>query len=453
MPAQVAAKTLAAKTRPKSKEGGSIDKHKKLTEAYFANPGKVGLLARKYGMSVMDYLESQISPKDRSTLGASVVEVMMWHRTGADLIGRGYARSSPLTKIGNFTNEEFNKTADSKLFWDFQEDTYCRTLQTGASPEELAVIPVGIPANTEDRLSSLAGLSENTAENPYDEQPMRLSRQWEPQIDYRRIVARVQNTSRQTVRIPYNTTEEGEVEEMDVVPEGVRPLVVELGYSRETLDFTGYGATLEATDDYLLDNQTTAEAIREEVAKLGMRRRETMFFQIIRMIYDACPSGNVTQLGGNELTEESWNLFRKLYENYAMNIMLGTSKAITKWENMYFGVGSAKTVTMDFFARRGTGGSPGVLNNQPSIPDYGWVTREKNKFVDTTTGNGNNGLFLLTFDKRYTVRVWFRRGLAQDEMERVPGERKMRRHLHTDVGHIVPVDGAPSIRRLEFENN
>ena len=433
----------------RGQEGGSVDPHEKITELYFNNPGRAALLAQKSGMHVMDWLECQINPKHRSKLGASVVEVMMWNKTGAELIGRGYAQSSPLVKMGNFTSESFNKTPEAKLFWDFQEDTFCRTLKTGASPQELADIRVG----SNDRLASLAGLEEQTAENPYDEQPMRVSQKWEPQIDYRRIVARVQNTSRQTVRIPYNTTEEGEVEEMDTVPEGVRPLVVELGYERETLGFNGYGATIEATDDYLLDNQTTAEVIREEVAKLGMRRRETLFFELIGLAYDETPSGNVTQLGSGELSEENWRLFTMLYENYQLNVMLGTSKAIAKWETMYFGVGSNKTVTMEFFARRGTGGTPGVLNNQPAIPDYGWVTREGEKFVDKTENSGQNGLFLQTMDRRYALRVWFRRGLAQDEMERVAGERKMRRHLHTDVGYIVPRDGKPGLRRIEFVNN
>lgn len=425
------------------KEGGSIDVHQKLTDAYFANDDVYINMARESGVSLTELLESRIPPKERSRLGASVVEVMMWHRNKVDLIGRGYSNSSPVNKVGDFTNETFNKSVDAKFFWEFNEDQYCRTLQTGASPEELASISPDTrnPGET-DRLSSLAGLAENTAENQWDEQPMILSKQWQPQIDYRRIVSRVQNTSRRTVRIPYNTTEE-DPNEMDVTPEGVAPLVVELGYSRETLNFTGYGATLIATDDYLLDNQTTAEAIREEVMKLGMRRREALFHSLIRLAVEKCQSSNVIDFGSG-IKENDWQQFRKKYENYAMNTMLGSDLSISQWETMYFGVGQNRQVTMDFFARRGTGSNPTQLNNQPAIPDYGWITREKTYFNSESSVNiggvniGPSRQFLITFDKRHTLRVWFRRGLSQDEMQRVPDERKMKRHLHTDVGYVCP---------------
>ena len=436
------------------KEGGAIDKHEQLTDSYFKNPGAYQKLAYERGVSVMELLESRIPPKERSKLGASVVEVMMWHRHKVDLIGRGYSGSSPINKVGNFTNDQFNKTDDAKLFWEFNEDSYCRTLQTGASPQELASAPaVGRNPESTERLSTISGLQQQTAENPYDEQPMTLSRKWEPQIDYQRIVASVKNTSRTIVRIPYNTTEEGDPEEMDVTPEGVAPLVVELGYDRETLDFTGYGATIIATDEYLLDNQTTAEAIREEVMKLGMRRREALFHSLIVLAAKSVPTSNRYYLGGDDqgCSAEKWNQFRKVYENYAMNIMLGNNESVSEWEDMYFGVDTAKTITMDFFARRGSGSNPSVLNNQPSIPDYGWVNREKTVYnSDDVTIAGvqlisaDGARFIVTWDRGYGLKVWFRRGLTQDEMERVPGERKMRRHLHTDVGFIAPVDGLPS---------
>ena len=435
-------------------EGGTIDRHEKLTESYFKNPAPYRKLARKRGVSETELLESRIPPKHRSKIGASVVEVMMWHRHKVDLLSRGYSNASPVNEIGDLTSEEFNKTTDAKLYWEWNEDSFCRTLQMGCSPEELAEISPDTrnPGDQKDRLATLAGLGANTAENPYDEQPMILSKQWSPQIDYRRIVSRVQNTSRQTVRIPYNTTEEGDVEEMDVTPEGVAPLVVELGYSRQTLDFTGYGATLIATDDYLLDNQTTAEAIREEVMKLAMRRREALFHSLIIEVYIKRPSANFMWLGTDttgEISSAKWNLFRKKYENYNMDLMLGTPLAISDWEDMYFGTGGDRTVTMEFFARRGRGTSPGQLNETPTIPDYGWVSREDTKYVDTAANIGTvDGAvvpsgrtierFVITFDRRHTLRVWFRRGLAQDEMERIPGERKMARHFHTDVGYIVP---------------
>ena len=449
-------KVVSGAQRAKKPEGGgAVDRYKKLSEDYFKRPDIYGRAARKKGMSRMEFLETRIPIEERDQGGASALEIVMWHRSKVQLIGRGYSQSSPLIDVGDFTSEQFNKTTDAKLFWEFAEDSYCGCLQTGASPEELANIsPDRRNPETMDRLETLAGLSENTAENPYDEQPMILSKQWEPQIDYRRVVARVQNTSRQTVRIPYNTTEEGgddgEINEQDITPEGVAPLVVELGYSRDTLDFNGYGATLIATDDYLLDNQTTAEAIREEVMKLGMRRREALFHELILLVASKVKTArsiDFTSSAGytDGLTQENWNKFRKVYENYAMNIMIGGPNSISEWETMYFGVGGNQTVTMDFFARKGRGSNPMVLNNQPSIPDYGWINREKTLFNSSSDTisigeetNVDADQFLITFDRRHTLRVWFRRGLAQDEMERVPGERKMKRHLHTDVGYIVP---------------
>ena len=53
-------------------------------------------------------------------------------------------------------------------------------------------------------------------------------------------------------------------------------------------------------------------------------------------------------------------------------------------------------------------------------------------------GSAPSGGWVMTFDRRYTIRVWFRRGLTQDEMQRIPNERKMARHFHTDVGFFVP---------------
>ena len=395
-PVAVRAKVPGKKPPVRKKEGGSIDKHQALTDDYFKDsksPDRYKNAARRAGVSEAEYLETRIPPKDRSSTGASVVEVMMWHRKKVDLVGRGYAASCQLNKIGNFTSDQFNKSPEAKLFWEWNEDGFSRTLQTGVSPQQLNNIspdsraPRKNPKAT-DRLSSVYGLSAQSAENPYDEQPMILTRQWDPMIDYTRIVASVQNTSRSVVRIPYNTTEEDPVEEMDVVPEGVAPLVVELGYTEDTLGFTGYGATLIATDEYLLDNQTRAEAIREEVAKLGMRRREALFHSLAVEIFDNGHSSRVFDATGqtdNEITSEQWNLFRKSYENYQMQIMLGTPKSISAWEDMYFGVGQDKTVTMDFFARRGAGANPANLNMQPAIPDYGWISREKTRFIDDTT--------------------------------------------------------------------
>ena len=426
--------------------GGAPDHHAVLSDDYFPNPDKYRLAAKNAGVSEMEFLETRIPPKNRSKAGASVVEVMMWHKKKVDLVGRGYSRSCAAEDIGDFTSDNFNKSVEAKLFWEWNEDSFCRTLQTGCSPSDLDNGRVNIdsrmPQKTTERLSSVSGLNEGSAENPYDEQPMMLTQQWEPQIDYRRIVASVDNTSRSVVRIPYNTTEEGEVNEMDVVPEGVAPLIVELGYSEETLRFTGYGATLRATDEYLLDNQTRAAAIREEVMKLALRRREALFHSLIREIYDNCPSSHFKKY--SQLTASNWNEFRKVYENYQMRRMLGTPSAISEWEDVYFGVGGNRTVTMDFFARRGRGNNPGVLNNQPSIPDYGWVSREKNRFKDLAASEDLPGRtneaqrYVMTFDERHTIKVWFRRGLQQDEMARDPETRKMSRHFHTDVGYYVP---------------
>ena len=150
-------------------QSGQADYHKQLADDYFPNPDKYRKAAVESGMTETELLESRIPPRHRSRSGASVVEVMMWHqKDGLDVVQRGYSNACSMIDYGNFTSDEYNKTTEAKLFWEWNEDAYLRTLETGCSPYELDHMPNAgrMPDNPTERLSSVSELAAQSPENP-----------------------------------------------------------------------------------------------------------------------------------------------------------------------------------------------------------------------------------------------------------------------------------------------
>ena len=113
--------------------------------------------------------------------------------------------------------------------------------------------------------------------------------------------------------------------------------------------------------------------------------------------------------------------------------MLGDNGSITEWEKVVFGLNS-QDITLAYLALLWSGmiaggKSPMLLNNQPTIPNYGWYPDLEASLVPNE---------LLAFDQMRSSKVWFRRNLDQDETKRDPEDRVLTRYLNTQVAVDTP---------------
>ena len=161
---------------------------------------------------------------------------------------------------------------------------------------------------------------------------------------------------------------------MKITPEGTDPPIMQLDYSQELVGFMAYGLALEATYDFLMSNQTRAQAIMNAVDEIAIAYRTMIFEQVVKSIKEARPAGNA--IAGSSLTMDDWLTFRKKFTHYSLDVVLGDNDSITEWEKVVFGLGT-QDITLAYLALFWEGmvpmaKTPMLLNRQPSIPDYGW---------------------------------------------------------------------------------
>ena len=112
---------------------------------------------------------------------------------------------------------------------------------------------------------------------------------------------------------------------MKITPEGTDPAIMQLDYSEELVGFMAYGLALEATYDYLMSNQTRAQAIMNAVDEIAIAYRTMIFEQVVTAIKKALPAGNA--IDGDSLTMDAWLDFRKKFTHYSLDVVLATMTA------------------------------------------------------------------------------------------------------------------------------
>ena len=376
--------------------------------------------ARKDEMHLTDYLNKMVIPNKDDEL--SPVDYMLW-QYGFECFDAGYTPSSPLNALGDWSNEEdFDRSPPARLFYEKIGDRYAKTMYRGLTDQQLDIQRAS--------LNTLAEIKPGTAMNLYDDTDFYRAKEFGPIIDYRDIIGMSEATISDAIRKnKYNNSPSERM--MKITPEGTDPAIMQLDYSEELVGFMAYGLALEATYDYLMSNQTRAQAIMNAVDEIAIAYRTMIFEQVVTAIKKALPTGNA--VAGTSLTMDAWLDFRKKFTHYSLDIVLGDNDSITEWEKVVFGLNNSD-VTLVYLALLWggmvpNGNTPMLLNRQPSIPDYGWYPDLAAQLVPNE---------LLCFSRRKSSKVYFRRNLDQDETVRDPQYAKMTRYFRNQLAVDVP---------------
>ena len=395
-------------------------KREDMFEEFDKNSRGIIRAARTDAMHLTDYLNKMTIPNKDDEL--SPVDYMLW-QYGFECFDAGYTPSSPLSALGDWSNEEdFDRSPPARLFYEKIGDRYAKTMYRGLTDMEIDV--------QRGTLNTLAEVKPGTAMNLYDDTDFYRSKQFGPIIDYRDIIGMSEATISDAIRKnKYNNSPSERM--MKITPEGTDPAIMQLDYSTELVGFMAYGLALEATYDFLMSNQTRSQAIMNAVDEIAIAYRTMIFEQVVKGIKEARPTGNA--IAGDSLTTDAWLGFRKKFTHYSLDVVLGDNDSITEWEKVVFGL-DKKDITLAYLSLFWEGmvpmaKTPMLLNRQPAIPDYGWYP----DLAATLVPNE-----LLCFERARSSKVYFRRNLDQDETVRDPKDAKMTRYFRNQLATDVP---------------
>ena len=278
--------------------------------------------------------------------------------------------------------------------------------------------------------NSLAPIESNTVWRPIREESPFRQPQIAPAFDFRNILAFARRIPEDQFRLNKLTNAEGE-QMMQVLAEGTEPRLFELARSKELFEMSNYRAGIEATDSFLNDPQVRASDITNAVEEIAIGHRIILLRDAAKLITDRTPSGNNTDSMGTiagvphaagKVSYAHWTDFMtKFGTAYRGDCALGNPTSITALKLMSITDGQNLSL-----------GSWSMLPNS-NVEDfngdmmrlgYGWIDD------DTATGFTPNKLWV--FQKATTLGYVQRMGMDQDEIERVPGPRKVRRWLGTE---------------------
>ena len=310
-------------------------------------------------------------------------------------------------------------------YWD---ECYTRTVFTGQrAAQSLSTQTVGGPWRPR-----------------YDEAPIRAP-QIAPGFDFMELVAFSRTISEDRYRIPQWRNRQAE-QIMQEVAEGTEPKLFEITRDETEVAMRNYRAGIEATDSFLNDNQTRAMDITNAIEEIAIGHRIALLNAVCKLLNDSVPSGNVYTSGNvHGITHESgqmdypnWNVFLKRFGNaYIPNTTIGNSTAITSLELMSMSAGD-QNISFGNWSMVPNSNIRN-LNGDFTQMNYGWVDDSSIGFTNTK---------LITFQRETTIVYVQRRGMDQDEMERVPGPRKTRRWLGTQS--TFGLRDANGLRQINF---
>lgn len=388
-------------------------------------------------VTVGQQLEAE-SPTDPQKHKYSSVDEILFRR-GYDLYDEsdGYILSSPMKAFGSWTQANdvpYTEEANDRLLLDEHlGKSYASTLITGVKTKNLELVK---------SLHSIGGLETGTVFNPYYDAPIMRAKLFGPAIDYRRIVGDIVRIRENVYKLTKYNNDPDE-RKMDRMAEGASPRMMELDYSEDTLRFELFRKGIEATYDYLNDEQTRVSMVRNAIEEVAEQHRIAIFEMVVTEIDEAHISTNaMTASGGvdGKITLSQWLRFRKTFgPMYSPDIVLGRGNEITQFEMMFMHLGGQ---TPEAAASHDLGytshpipansmlySNPRLLNNVPTIPEYGWYDDLDDVLLQ------NN---LLCFDRERSSRLVFQIGSEQDETQRHPGPRVVQRFLATKAGVEVP---------------
>jgi hypothetical protein len=396
-------------------------------EAFRKNSVAVIEASRSEGMTLTDHLDQYTEPNKDDEL--NTLDWMLW-KEGVNCHDYGYTPSSHPRVLGDWTDRAFDNKPEVKLLYEKMADRWTKSLARGLqnANDKSRVLNVERAGGGASMVSKIEA---GTAMNLYDDSDFYRAELFGPTIDWMQVAGMSETTTADSVRKnKYDNTKKER--RMKITPEGVGPVRMELAYSTDIVEFTPYGIAVEATYDFLNAEQTRMSAIMNAIDEIAIEYRTTIFEAVVKAIKAAVPSGNVINPSSSGLTIDEWLDYRKNYNHYSLDICLGNSASITKFEKMIFGETDLTLAhLMAFWTGMTSGGTnmPMLLNNQPMVPRYGWYDDLSTELPDDS---------LLTFDKMHSSTVYFKRSLDQDETMRDPEARCVIRYLNTQLGIDIP---------------
>ena len=292
--------------------------------------------------------------------------------------------------------------------------------------------------------NSLAPIESNTVWRPIREEMPFRQPQIAPAFDFRKILAFARQIPEDQFRLNRMTNAKGE-QMMQVIAEGTEPQLFELTRSKDLWEMESFRAGIEATDSFLNDPQVRAADITNAVEEIAIGHRIVLLRKAAKLITGttalsdfpaaSATSRNYTQTGdiagvSSSAGKVSYAHFSDFVTHfgtaYKPDCVIGNEKSIVAFKLMSVTEGDNLTL-----------GSWAMLPNS-SVEDfngdmlslgYGWIDDPSTNQVDTGL---TNEFRLFAFQKATTIGFVQRMGMDQDEIERVPGPRKVRRWLGTE---------------------
>ena len=221
---------------------------------------------------------------------------------------------------------------------------------------------------------------------------------------------------------------------MQEIAEGTAPRLFELGRDSKIWEMIDYRAGIEATDSFLNDPQVRVSDITNAIEEIAIGHRIVLLQKLCKTIVGMRKSSNVfnaktdvvnpfmgVTYAQGRIDWPRYTLFKtKSGTAYHFDCAIGNELSIvamlcmsmTDGTNLTFGSWAmSDKSTIEYF------------NEMTGKFGLGWVDK------DAETGFSDNHLYF--FQRMSTVGYVQRSGMDQDEMQRVPDERKMRRWLGT----------------------
>lgn len=390
---------------------GRID----LLSEWKSDPQAIMDQARESDMPTDGYCNARAAPTPESP--GSAVDFLLYN-SGVRMVDTFNVPSSKMDDLPDIIPEQGAKVEPlaqmMNAYWD---EAYNRTLMTGKKAA-----------------TSLAPIETNTIWRPIREEMPFRQPQIAPNFNFMKILAFSRRIREDQYRLNKWANKSKE-QMMQELAEGTEPRLFELERDKKQFEMIDYRAGIEATDSFLNDPQVRASDITNAVEEIAIGHRIILLRKACKTIVDACPTGNVfnakTTLVENpylgityakgRMDWPRYSYFKKLSGSaYNYDCAIGNEKSITSLENMT--VTDGTNITFASWTMMPNSRVENFNEDEISL-GYGWVDK------DAETGFADDKLWF--FQKMTTLGFVQRMGMDQDELERVPGPRKVRRWLGT----------------------
>ena len=361
------------------------------------------------------FLTARAGPSEESP--GSTSEWLLYN-SGVRMVDNFYVPSTQMSVLPNIEERATEPIAHlMNAYWD---ERYNETLMTGVRAA-----------------NSLATIQTNTVWRPIREEMPFRQPQIAPAFDFMNILGFARRIPEDQFRLNRMTNDSGE-QMMQVLAEGTEPRLFELARSSDLWEMTEYRAGIEATDGFLNDPQVRAMDITNAVEEIAIGHRIILLRAAVKLITETSLTGNKayvskgTEIGGVKHTmgKVSYPHFTDFITRfgtaYKPDCVIGNEKSITAFKLM--SISDGQNLTLGSWAMM-PNSNVMDFNGDMMSWGYGWI--DDNSTNKTATGLTDE-FKLWAFQKATTIGYVQRMGMDQDEIERVPGPRKVRRWLGTE---------------------